>query len=205
MFSKAHKVRSCLFILSMAFIILGFLFLINAMEAARIFPAYYDIPNVLAKYIVVIITMAMGIMLFSNLSSSIEEKKLRNGLTIGIVTFSTVMTVPLVYVFIAIFPAHAAGKIGPVGQIMALDRIVDGFTDWFGNGAFLYVVFVFMLILSIIFIAFPLVTGVLTVKGKAIVVGKNQNGKFGIFIDDLPVIKKNATQNQNFCENFDEK
>ena len=92
MFSKSHPVRSILFALSIALIVLGFLFLINAMEAARIFPAFYDIDNVLAKYIVVIITMACGIMLFSNLATLIEADKLRNGLTIFITTFSTVLT-----------------------------------------------------------------------------------------------------------------
>lgn len=195
MFSKEHKVRSCLFALSIALIVLGILFLVNAMEAARIFPAFYDVENVLAKYIVVIATMAAGIMLFSNLASTIEEDKLRNGLTIGITAFSTVLTVPLVYVFIAIFPAKVSGAIGPVGEIMALDKILAGFVAWFGDGAFLFVVLTFMLFLSIIFISFPLLTGVLTVKGKAIKLGKNAAGKFSISIGTLPVLeKKNAVK-----------
>ena len=192
MFTKQHPVRSCLFALSIALIVLGLLFLVNAMEAARIFPAFYDIENVLAKYIVVIITMACGIMLFSNLSTQIEQDKLRNGLTIGITTFSTVLTVPLVYVFIAIFPLKATGKMGPVGQIMTLDKILAGFEAWFGSGAFLYVVLVFMLLLSIVFISFPLLTGVLAVKGKAIIVGKQKNGKFGIGLGPLPVLAARA-------------
>ncbi len=191
MFSKKHKIRSILFALSIALILLGILFLVNAMGAARIFPAFYDIKNVLAKYIVVIVTMACGIMLFSNLASQVEQDKLRNGLTIGITTFSTILTVPLVYVFIAIFPAKANGKIGPVGRVMALDKILEGFEEWFGNGAFLYVVLAFMLILSLIFIAFPLVTGIFTVKGKTIAIGKNPDtGKFGIYLAPLPVIAK---------------
>lgn len=188
MFTKQHPVRSCLFALSITLIVLGILFLVNAMGAARIFPAFYDIENVLAKYIVVIITMACGIMLFSNLSTLIEQDKLRNGLTIGITTFSTVLTVPLVYVFIAIFPLKAAGEMGPVGQVMALDKILAGFEAWFGSGAFLYVVLVVMLLLSFVFIAVPLLTGVLAVKGKTIVIGKQQNGKFGIGLAPLPVL-----------------
>lgn len=187
MFSKQHKVRSALYCLSFALIILGILFLINAMEVARIFPAFYDIKNTLAKYIVVILTMASGIMLFSNLSLTIEDEKLRNGLTVGITVFSTVLTLPLVYVFIAIFPAYAVGAIGPVGEIMALDRIISGFVDWFGSGAFIYVVFSFMFILSVIFIAFPIVTGILAVKGKTIKIGGK--GKF-ISLAPLAVIEK---------------
>lgn len=192
MFSRDHKVRSLLFALSIALILLGILFLINAMEAARIFPAFYDISNVLAKYIVVIATMAAGIMLFSNLATTIEEDKQRNGLTLFITIFSTVLTLPLVYVFIAIFPAYAANKIGPVGEIMTLQKIVDGFVAWFGSGAFIYVVFVFMLILSLIFLAFPLFTGILTLKGKTLKVGKKEDGKFGISIATLPVLEKKA-------------
>lgn len=168
------KIASCKIHLVCAFIaliVLGFLFLINAMEAARIFPAFYDIDNVLAKYIVVIITMACGIMLFSNLATLIEADKLRNGLTIFITTFSTVLTVPLVYVFIAIFPMAARSAMGPVGKVMSLDKILAGFIAWFGNGALLYVVLVVMLLLSIVFISFPLLTGILAVKGKTIKVG----------------------------------
>lgn len=192
MFSKSHPVRSILFALSIALIVLGFLFLINAMEAARIFPAFYDIDNVLAKYIVVIITMACGIMLFSNLATLIEADKLRNGLTIFITTFSTVLTVPLVYVFIAIFPMAARGAMGPVGKVMSLDKILAGFIAWFGNGALLYVVLVVMLLLSIVFISFPLLTGILAVKGKTIKVGKQSNGKFGIGLAPLPVLAARA-------------
>lgn len=202
MFSKEHKVRSFLFALSIALIVLGILFLVNAMEAARIFPAFYDISNVLAKYIVVIVTMACGIMLFSNLATTIEDDKLRNGLTIGITAFSTVLTVPLVYVFIAIFPAKARGAIGPVGEIMTLGKIIQGFEEWFGSGAFLYVVFVFMLILSLIFISFPLLTGILAVKGKTIVLGKRPDtGKFSVYIDKLPVLKNREAQNDMGSQN----
>ena len=74
---------------------------------------------------------------------------------------------------------------GPVGKLMALDRIEEGFIAWFGNGAFLWVVYVFMLILSIVFITVPLVSGVLAVYGKAIQVGKG-----GIKIGVLPIIEK---------------
>ncbi len=194
MFTKEHKLRSVLFALSIALIVLGFLFLINAMEAARIFPAFYDISNVLAKYIVVILTMASGIMLFSNLAAQVENDKLRNGLTIFITAFSTILTVPLVYVFFAIFPLQVNGKMGPVGKVMALDRILLGFKDWFSDGALLYVVLSFMLVLSIVFITVPLVSGILTVKGKTIKVGKNDKGKFGISIATLPVLAKREAE-----------
>jgi len=186
--SKHNKIVISLLALSVAIIIIGILFLLNAMQENPedgFFPAFCAINNLLAKYIIVILTMATGIMLFSNVSLQWEDKKLRNGFTIGITTFSTILTVPLVYVFIAIFVYHGTGAMGPVGKIMALNRIEEGFIAWFGNGAFLWVVYVFMLILSIVFITVPLVSGVLAVKGKTI-----QLGKRGIEIATLPIILK---------------
>ncbi len=191
--SKHNKIVISLLALSVAIIIIGILFLLNAMQENPedgFFPAFCAINNLLAKYIIVILTMATGIMLFSNVSLQWEDKKLRNGFTIGITTFSTILTVPLVYVFIAIFVYHGTGAMGPVGKIMALNRIEEGFIAWFGNGAFLWVVYVFMLILSIVFITVPLVSGVLAVKGKTI-----QLGKHGIKIATLPIILKQEQAN----------
>ena len=144
-------------------IVLGIMFLLSAAEIVVIFPFMKSLDNVLVRYIIVILTMATGIMTFSNVCAHLSNIKVRNGLNIGITAFSTVLTVPLVYVFIAIFFAKA-GKIGPVGKVMMLDRIVDGFVAWFGSGAFLYVVFVFMLILSIVFITVPIVSCIQVLK-----------------------------------------
>ena len=86
----------------------------------------------------------------------------------------------------------ARGAMGPVGKVMSLDKILAGFIAWFGNGALLYVVLVVMLLLSIVFISFPLLTGILAVKGKTIKVGKQSNGKFGIGLAPLPVLAARA-------------
>ncbi len=174
--------------IAFALIILGLLFLVNAMGVASFFSAFSLIDNVLIKYIVVIVTMACGIMLMSNVTSRIEDDRLRVGSTIAITTFSTILTVPLVYVFVAIFPAAANGTIGPVGKIMTLDKILEGFVDWFGDGAFLYVVFAFMLVLSIVFITVPLLMGILTARGKTIEVAIIDK-KLKISIGTLPVLK----------------
>ena len=96
---KNEKVQIGLLALACAIILLGILFLVNAMQedpANGFFPAFCEMDNIIAKYIVVIITMACGIMLFSNVAITVEDRKLRNGLTIGITAFSTVLTVPLV-------------------------------------------------------------------------------------------------------------
>lgn len=199
---KKEKAQIGLLALACLIIVLGILFLVNAMQENPedgFFPAFCEIDNILAKYIIVILTMACGIMLFSNVAVTLADRKLRNGLTVGITTFSTILTVPLVYVFVAIFP-YAANPVpfdemNAVDQIMRMDRIFEGFTAWFGSDALMWVVLAFMLILSIVFITFPLLTGILAVKGKAIALDKK-----GIRIDVLPVLKKQSGEKENGSE-----
>lgn len=205
--SKTEKVLFALLGLSVAIIILGILFLLNAMQDMdnpdniAFFTAFSRIDNVLAKYIVVILTMSAGIMLFSNVALNFPNGKLRNGLTIGITTFAFVLTLPLVYVFIAILPLAAKAtttgmpafdELFVVDQVMRTDNILKGFIAWFGDGAFLWVVLVFMLLLSILFLLEPLFAGICVTKGKILnIVGKNKDGKVRMFCtDELPVLKK---------------
>ena len=77
---------------------------------------------------------------------------------------------------------------------MRTDRIYNGFVAWFGDGAFLWVVLVVMLLLSLVFITFPLLTGVLAVKyGKTL--GIKKKGGFGVIV--LPVLEKmNAAKSE---------
>lgn len=207
--TKTEKVLFALLGLSVAIIVLGILFLLNAMQDMEnpdniaFFTAFSQIDNVLAKYIVVILTMSAGIMLFSNVALRFPNKKLRNGLTIGITTFAFVLTLPLVYVFIAILPLAAKAtttgmpafdELFVVDQVMRTDNIFKGFMAWFGNGAFLWVVLVFMLLLSILFLLEPLFAGICVTKGKILnIVGKNKDGKVRLFCtDELPVLKNNV-------------
>ena len=170
---KNEKVQAGLLSLACVIIVLGILFLVNAMQedpANGFFPAFCEIDNLIGKYIIVILTMACGIMLFSNVGITFEDKKLRNGLTIGITVFSTVLTVPLVYVFIAIFP-YAADPVpfeglNALDAIMRMDRIYDGFVAWFGDGGLMWAGLAVMLVLSLVFISFPLAHGILAVKNE---------------------------------------
>lgn len=216
--SKPEKVLWGLLGLSVAIIVLGILFLLNAMQDMSqpnigFFPAFCAIDNVLAKYIVVILTMSCGIMLFSNVALRFPNKKLRNGLTIGITTFAFVLTLPLVYVFIAILPLAAKAtstgmpafeQLNVVDQVMRTDNILGGFMDWFGSGAFLWVVLVFMLLLSVLFLLEPLFAGICVTKGKILnIVGKNKDGKIRLFTtDELPVLKaqREAEQGEDVQE-----
>ena len=78
---------------SVVIMIFGFLFLVNAMGIANFYPHFAGIPNALGKYIVVILDMSVGIMLFSNIALRFENDKLRKGLTIGITVFAFILTV----------------------------------------------------------------------------------------------------------------
>ena len=196
---KNEKIQIGLFALSGVIIVLGILFLVNAMQedpAAGFFPAFCEMDNILAKYIIVILTMACGIMLFSNVGITVEDRKLRNGLTIGITAFSTVLTVPLVYVFIAIMPYAADPlpfeELNALDAIMRTDRIYEGFVAWFGDGALMWVVLVVMLILSLVFITFPLLTGILAVKKDQTLGFKKTGFPFGVIT--LPVVERQRAE-----------
>ncbi len=192
---KNEKVQAGLLALACVIIVLGILFLVNAMQedpADGFFPAFCELDNILAKYIIVILTMACGIMLFSNVAVTIEQKKLRNGLTIGITAFSTVLTLPLVYVFVAIFP-YAANpvpfeQLNPVDAVMRMDRIYEGFVAWFRDGGLMWAVLAVMLVLSLVFISFPLATGILAVKNEQTLGFKKEGFPFGVIT--LPVVEK---------------
>lgn len=192
---KNEKVQAGLLALACVIIVLGILFLVNAMQedpANGFFPAFCEIDNLIGKYIIVILTMACGIMLFSNVGITFEDKKLRNGLTIGITVFSTILTVPLVYVFIAIFPYAADPvpfeELNALDAIMRMDRIYEGFVAWFGDGGLMWAAYVVMLILSLVFITFPLLTGILAVKNEQTLGFKKEGFPFGVIT--LPVVEK---------------
>lgn len=192
---KNEKVQIGLFTLAGLIIVLGILFLVNAMQedpANGFFPAFCEMDNILAKYIIVILTMACGIILFSNVAITVEDRKLRNGLTIGITAFSTVLTVPLVYVFIAIMP-YAANpvpfeELNAVDALMRTDRIYEGFVAWFGDGGLMWAVLAVMLLLSLVFITFPLLTGIMAVKNEQTLGFKKKGFPFGVIT--LPVVER---------------
>lgn len=192
---KNEKVQIGLFTLAGLIIVLGILFLVNAMQedpANGFFPAFCEMDNILAKYIIVILTMACGIMLFSNVAITVEDRKLRNGLTIGITAFSTVLTVPLVYVFVAIMP-YAANpvpfeELNAVDALMRTDRIYEGFVAWFGDGGLMWAVLAVMLLLSLVFITFPLLTGIMAVRNEQTLGFKKKGFPFGVIT--LPVVER---------------
>lgn len=181
--SRKERIQLLLCAVAVVIIIFGLMFMLTAAKLVSIFPAFYSIKHILVQYIIVIGTMALGIMTFSNVSARIDDTKKRNILTIIITAFSTVLTLPLLYVFIALFPAMH-GKIGPVGEIMVKDVALD-FQAIFPSHGVQYLIYSLGVVMAIVFLAFPLITGILTVKGKTIVIGKG-----GIKIAPLQVAKE---------------
>ena len=174
---KNEKVQIGLLALACVIILLGILFLVNAMQedpANGFFPAFCEM------------------MLFSNVAITVEDRKLRNGLTIGITAFSTVLTVPLVYVFIAIMPYAADPvpfeELNALDAVMRTDRIYEGFVAWFGDGGLMWAVFAVMLLLSLVFITFPLLTGIMAVKNEQTLGFKKKGFPFGVIT--LPVVER---------------
>lgn len=112
--TKNDKILWGLLGTSVLIMIFGILFLVNAMGIADFYPHFAAIKNALGKYIVVILTMSAGIMMFCNVALRFEDKKLRNGLTIGITVFAFILTIPLVYVFFSLLPFAANHNITEV-------------------------------------------------------------------------------------------
>lgn len=179
---KKEIIQICLFSASGILIIFGILVMLTAGNMVTIFPGIAGIPHMLVRYFVVIALMAGGIMTFSNTAMTVEDKKLRNGLIIGITAFATVMTLPLVYVFIAYFPG-LKGSYDPLGATMVKD-IVNDCRSIFVSDTSMIVFGIVGLLFGIISIVFLLLTGILAVKGKAL--------KFNLSIGTLPVIEKQA-------------
>ncbi|MCQ2603188.1 MAG: hypothetical protein MJ193_04600 [Clostridia bacterium] len=227
---KAEKTLWILLATSVVVMVFGFLFLFNAMGMASFYPHYSAIPNALAKYIVVILTMATGIMLFSNVAMRFADKKLRNGLTIFITAFSFILTVPLTYVLIAILPFAAnhntadilaAAGVSSIGEmtpdvvassaqalnlnaidgIMGTHNIYRGLADWFGEGAGLWVMVSVMMILGIVFLLEPLFAGICVVKGKILNIACKVDGKVKIlYPTELPVLKKQREEAEEIAK-----
>lgn len=182
--SKKIKIQIVLLAAAVVVMIFGLMFVLTAGKLVPIFPVFYKIPNMIVQYIIVIATISVGIMTFSNVAATIENKKKRDALTLFITIFSTVLTVPLLYVFIALFPA-TSGKFDPVlGESMVKDVLL-AFQDIFKSRSVQYLIFSLGVVMSIVFLAFPLLTGILTLKDKALIIGKG-----GIRIDTLPVVAK---------------
>lgn len=123
--------------------------------------------NLILAYVLVITFMSIGILTFSNLSARLTSLKWRKKLTIGITVYTFILTLPLLYVFIACFfdPTGAAqnGTIfmvneEPANVARAFYEMVKGYMQA------LYTLYAAGVLMSIIFLAVPLHDGIKVVK-----------------------------------------
>lgn len=114
---------------TVVFLILGILFLVNAMGIANFYSKYAALENALAKYIVVIATMALGIMGWCNIALRFEDKKTRDALTISMTAFAFILTLPLTYVFFSLMPFNAHFTAEQVSIAGGAAGTVAGFTN----------------------------------------------------------------------------
>ncbi|MDE7336505.1 MAG: hypothetical protein K2N32_00110 [Clostridia bacterium] len=143
------------------FIILGILSIVQATGSNAGLIYISKIGNVILRYVVVIVTNAIGIMLMSAAAGTFEGK-VKNIFSISVCVYSTIMTVPLFLAFILMFPA-AAGASLPTFLNDMVGEIVVAFAKIF-KGGWQYLIYFLGTLMSIVFLAVPIISTYCTVK-----------------------------------------
>lgn len=124
---------------------------------------YFDaLPNLVLNYVVVIATMACGIMLMSAAAGTFKGK-VKNVFSIAVCAYSTVMTVPLLLAFILMIPV-AAGASMPEFLDSMVGDIVIAFQIFLGEGGVQYLIYCLGILMSVVFLAVPILSTYCTVK-----------------------------------------
>lgn len=121
-----------------------------------------NISNLIARYVIVVVTMAAGIMLMSTAAGTFKGK-VRNVFSITVCVYSTVLTIPLFLAFILCIPIAAGATFPQFIDEMVRD-ICYSFQDIFGKGWVQYLIYVLGTIMGAIFLAVPILSTYFTVK-----------------------------------------
>lgn len=121
-----------------------------------------NIPNLIARYVIVVVTMAAGIMLMSAAAGTFKGK-VKNVFSIAVCTYSTILTIPLFLAFILCIPI-AAGATFPAFIDEMVRDICYSFREIFGTGWLQYLIYVLGTIMGAIFLAVPIISTYFTVK-----------------------------------------
>lgn len=155
--------------------IFGILSLLTIIGIADIIKFYSGFEHILLGYVIVVISMAVGIMSF-NIFAGRRKKFAKAVLSIGVTTYSTILTIPLFLTFVlcliqkfgATFSGFIDGFVSPIYN----DLVSIFKPDWAQ-----YLVFIGGIIMGIIFLAVPIIMCIQTLKPKrkkAIKVKKNE-------------------------------
>lgn len=136
----------------------GLLSLLNVIDLFKMSAFdYFDNIALIARYVLIIINMAVGILLFGVFAGTLKGKHKTIWLIINC-AYSTILTLPLLYTFLALFAA-------PSGTLLPMvDLIYEGAFGLIKPVGVQYFVFVLGSIMSIIFLAVPLLSCIDGVK-----------------------------------------
>ena len=146
--------QSVMISVAAVFIILGIMSIIQATGSNAGLGYISAIPNVILRYVVVIVTNAVGIMLMSTAAGTFEGR---------VCVYSTIMTVPLFLAFVLMFPAGAGAALPEFLQSM-VGEIVVAFQKLVGNNGWQYVIYTLGTIMGAVFLAVPIISTYCTVK-----------------------------------------
>ena len=154
--------QSVMIAVAAVFIVLGILSIVQAAGGNSGLKYISAIPNIILRYVVVIVTNAIGIMLMSTAAGTFEGK-VKNIFSITVCVYSTIMTVPLFLAFILMFPV-GAGSTLPEFLDGMVREIVVAFQDLIGNNGWQYVIYFLGTIMGAVFLAVPILSTYCTVK-----------------------------------------
>jgi len=183
--TKKLKIQLCLFALSLCLNIWGIMSILQAGLGINTGLKYLDAIkdyHIILCYVIIVITMAIGIMSASINAGQLDNKKWMKGLTIGVTAYSTILTIPLLLAFIcfAIYPMNVEASAYGSGLGEFLDGMFGtiakdlgtifgpGRLGGFGSEGLLMFIYILGILMSVIFLAFPIFSAWLQIKGMTI-------------------------------------
>ena len=159
---KKRVIQGVLLAVGIAFNIWGLLTLVQTAghdAGISVGLTYLDkIPHIIHKYVIVVITMMIGILSLSNWAAQLSGKK-RNVLSIIFCAYSTILTIPLFLTFILCF-----FRAGGILDFDMVNMIADDMMDIFKTPGAYYTIFVLGTLMGAVFLAVPILSTYCTVK-----------------------------------------
>lgn len=147
---------------SVVFHIIGIMSLLQVNKINVGLGFFYNLFNhLILQYVFVVVFMSIAIMTLSVFAGQLDGK-LKNRLSIGVCTYSTILTIPLFLTFVGCF-FYPSGIVLPLVGDIAKDLM-----SIFTSPAAYYIVFTLGTIMGIIFLAVPILTTISTVKGVSL-------------------------------------
>ena len=179
--TKKLKIQLSLFVVAILFNIWGILSILQVGIGINVGLTYLDKIkdfHIILCYVIIVITMAIGIMGASINAGQLDNIKVLKGLTIGITTYSTVLTIPLLLAFVCfvVYPTNVDLAVygsglgefidGMFGTIAKDLGTIFGPKEWggFGSKGLLITVYILGIIMSIAFLAVPIISAVQAIK-----------------------------------------